>query len=327
MPHEMAATWSRSGSAVTMSRVFIQVTQSCNATQAPVMAAVRVPPSAWITSQSIVTCRSPSAGRSSTARRLRPISRWISMVRPLCLPADASRRVRSEVARGSMPYSAVTQPRAWPLSQGGSRSSSVAVTSTWVSPNFTKQEPSAYFTTPRSSEMARSSSGCRRLGRMLVSCWAYWQAFRGERRDRQEGALKSAAKASVPIRALIARPVRLELLSRNGPFCGVRTERSLSHDVPIGATQVSLVQLNERSRDIFRQIVESYLTTGEPVGSRNISRLITTPLSPASVRNVMSDLEQLGLIYAPHTSAGRLPTELGLRFFVDALMEIGDLGE
>jgi heat-inducible transcriptional repressor len=100
-----------------------------------------------------------------------------------------------------------------------------------------------------------------------------------------------------------------------------------SHDVPIGATQVSLAQLNERSREIFRQIVESYLTTGEPVGSRNISRLITTPLSPASVRNVMSDLEQLGLVYAPHTSAGRLPTELGLRFFVDALMEIGDLSE
>src|SRR5438132_9536535 len=104
-------------------------------------------------------------------------------------------------------------------------------------------------------------------------------------------------------------------------------ERLLSHDVPIGATQVSLAQLNERSRDIFRQIVESYLATGEPVGSRNISRLITTPLSAASVRNVMSDLEQLGLIYAPHISAGRLPTELGLRFFVDALMEIGDLAE
>src|SRR2546428_7766676 len=104
-------------------------------------------------------------------------------------------------------------------------------------------------------------------------------------------------------------------------------ERLLSHDVPIGATQVSLAQLNERSRDIFRQIVESYLATGEPVGSRNISRLITTPLSPASVRNVMSDLEQLGLIYAPHTSAGRLPTELGLRFFVDALMVIGRVGE
>src|SRR6516164_6897050 len=104
-------------------------------------------------------------------------------------------------------------------------------------------------------------------------------------------------------------------------------ERSLSHDVPIGATQVSLAQLNERSRDIFRQIVESYLATGEPVGSRNLSRLISVPLSPASVRNVMQDLEQLGLVYAPHTSAGRLPTEMGLRFFVDALMQIGDLTE
>jgi heat-inducible transcriptional repressor len=100
-----------------------------------------------------------------------------------------------------------------------------------------------------------------------------------------------------------------------------------SHDVPIGATQVSLAALNERSREIFRQIVESYLATGEPVGSRNLARILSTPLSPASVRNVMSDLEQLGLIWAPHTSAGRLPTELGLRFFVDALMEVGDVTE
>src|SRR6476661_7081953 len=123
------------------------------------------------------------------------------------------------------------------------------------------------------------------------------------------------------------RPCRLVLRGPDGQLCWVGTEDLLSQDVPIGATQVSLAQLNERSRDIFRQIVESYLATGEPVGSRNISRLITTPLSPASVRNVMSDLEQLGLVYAPHTSAGRLPTETGLRFFVDALMEIGDLGE
>jgi heat-inducible transcriptional repressor len=84
-------------------------------------------------------------------------------------------------------------------------------------------------------------------------------------------------------------------------------------------------ELNERSREIFRQIVESYLTTGEPVGSRNLSRILPMPLSPASVRNVMADLEHAGLIYAPHTSAGRLPTELGLRFFVDALLEIGDV--
>ncbi|MCG6206475.1 heat-inducible transcriptional repressor HrcA [Rhodopseudomonas sp. HC1] len=103
----------------------------------------------------------------------------------------------------------------------------------------------------------------------------------------------------------------------------------MAHHDPIGliAPTSGLAQLNERSREIFRQIVESYLATGEPVGSRNISRLISVPLSPASVRNVMADLEQLGLIYAPHTSAGRLPTELGLRFFVDALMQVGDLTE
>jgi heat-inducible transcriptional repressor len=100
-----------------------------------------------------------------------------------------------------------------------------------------------------------------------------------------------------------------------------------SHDIPIGTSQVSLAALNERSREIFRQIVESYLATGEPVGSRNLSRILPITLSPASVRNVMSDLEQLGLIFAPHTSAGRLPTELGLRFFVDALMQVGDLSE
>ncbi len=84
--------------------------------------------------------------------------------------------------------------------------------------------------------------------------------------------------------------------------------------------------LNERSREIFRQIVDSYLVHGEAVGSRHVARLLPMQLSPASVRNVMQDLEELGLIYAPHTSAGRLPTELGLRFFVDAMLELGDVG-
>ena len=88
-----------------------------------------------------------------------------------------------------------------------------------------------------------------------------------------------------------------------------------------------LTKLNDRTRAIFRQIVESYLATGEPVGSRNLTRFLPMSLSPASVRNVMSDLEHLGLIYAPHTSAGRLPTQTGLRLFVDGLLEIGDLGD
>jgi heat-inducible transcriptional repressor len=101
----------------------------------------------------------------------------------------------------------------------------------------------------------------------------------------------------------------------------------VSQDIRIGAKQLGLAELSDRSREIFRRIVESYLATGEPVGSRNLSRIIPMTLSPASVRNVMSDLEQLGLVYAPHISAGRLPTELGLRFFVDALMQVGDISE
>jgi heat-inducible transcriptional repressor len=87
----------------------------------------------------------------------------------------------------------------------------------------------------------------------------------------------------------------------------------------------AIAELNDRSREIFRQIVESYLITGEPVGSRHLSRILPMTLSPASIRNVMADLEAAGLIFAPHTSAGRLPTETGLRFFVDAMMEIGDV--
>ncbi len=77
-------------------------------------------------------------------------------------------------------------------------------------------------------------------------------------------------------------------------------------------------QLDDRSGDIFRRIVESYLDSGDPVGSRALSRVLPESLSPASVRNVMSDLEDPVLIYSPHVSAGRLPTQRGLRFFVDA---------
>jgi heat-inducible transcriptional repressor len=93
------------------------------------------------------------------------------------------------------------------------------------------------------------------------------------------------------------------------------------------ASPSELQKLNERSRAIFRELVETYLATGEPVGSRNLSRQLPMSLSPASIRNVMSDLEQMGLIYAPHTSAGRLPTDVGLRLFVDGLLEVGELND
>lgn len=84
-------------------------------------------------------------------------------------------------------------------------------------------------------------------------------------------------------------------------------------------------ELNERSREIFRQIVDFWIESGEPVGSRTLALGTGIGLSPASIRNVMADLEAAGLLYAPHTSAGRLPTQQGLRLYVDALMEVGDL--
>jgi len=101
-----------------------------------------------------------------------------------------------------------------------------------------------------------------------------------------------------------------------------RDERMVQAPAPSPITE-----LNERSREIFRLIVDGYVQTGEPIGSRTLSRLLTDSLSPATIRNVMADLEEAGLLYAPHTSAGRLPTEAGLRLFVHGLLEIGNLAE
>ena len=82
-----------------------------------------------------------------------------------------------------------------------------------------------------------------------------------------------------------------------------------------------ITELNDRARDVFRVVVQSYLDTGAPIGSRTIAHLSGLNLSPASIRNVMQDLEELGLLAAPHTSAGRMPTEIGLRLFVDGMMQ------
>jgi len=84
--------------------------------------------------------------------------------------------------------------------------------------------------------------------------------------------------------------------------------------------------LDARSREIFLRIVESFIEHGDPVGSRTLSRQLEDPLSPASIRNVMQDLELMGLIAAPHTSAGRIPTERGLRLFLDGFLQVGDIG-
>lgn len=85
--------------------------------------------------------------------------------------------------------------------------------------------------------------------------------------------------------------------------------------------------LDARSAAVLREIVEQYVETGEPVGSRTLSRRLPMALSPATIRNVMADLTETGLLFAPHTSAGRLPTEQGLRLFVDGLLQFGDLSE
>ena len=90
-------------------------------------------------------------------------------------------------------------------------------------------------------------------------------------------------------------------------------------------TANTIDDLNDRSREVFRLLVESYLETGDPVGSRTLTRSLRESISAATIRNVMQDLEHLGLLDSPHISAGRIPTHLGLRMFVDGLLEVGDL--
>ena len=89
--------------------------------------------------------------------------------------------------------------------------------------------------------------------------------------------------------------------------------------------QPILSDMNDRTREVFRRVVEGYLTSGEPVGSRTLTRSLTEKVSAATVRNVMQDLEYLGLLDSPHVSAGRIPTQAGLRMFVDSLLEVGQV--
>jgi heat-inducible transcriptional repressor len=96
------------------------------------------------------------------------------------------------------------------------------------------------------------------------------------------------------------------------------------HERQMAASSI-LEELNERSREVFRRLVEAYLETGEPVGSRTLTRAMTEKVSAATVRNVMQDLEFMGLLNSPHVSSGRVPTQTGLRMFVDGLLEVSDL--
>lgn len=95
----------------------------------------------------------------------------------------------------------------------------------------------------------------------------------------------------------------------------------------MSSPMTSATILADRQREVFRRLVDAFLTSGEPVGSRTLSQILPMALSPASIRNVMADLEAMGLLYAPHTSAGRVPTERGLRLFVDGLLQVGELAD
>src|SRR6187397_2988109 len=199
-----------------------------------------------MTSQSTRIWRSPRALRSTTARNERPIRRWISKERPDCLPAAASRRVRSPVERGSMPYSAVTQPWPRPFIQGGTFSSTVALHSTSVWPNFTRHDPSAWRDTPRSSVTARISSARRPDGLMILSCSSLRTAS-----NRRLGGVQPSGHVVDGLRCG-------SYLNRSPPRQAVRAmDDKLS----------GLAALDQRSREIFRRLVETYLETGEPVGS------------------------------------------------------------
>ena len=88
-----------------------------------------------------------------------------------------------------------------------------------------------------------------------------------------------------------------------------------------------LAEMNDRSREVFRRVVEGYLSSGDPVGSRTLTRSMSEKVSAATIRNTMQDLEYLGLLDSPHVSAGRIPTQLGLRMFVDGLLEVGTVAD
>ena len=101
----------------------------------------------------------------------------------------------------------------------------------------------------------------------------------------------------------------------------------LAEVTPGPRATASVAELSERAREVLRLVVEGYVETGEPVGSRALTRKLSETLSPATIRNIMADLQDLGLLYAPHTSAGRLPTDAGLRLFVNGLLEVGNISD
>ncbi len=113
---------------------------------------------------------------------------------------------------------------------------------------------------------------------------------------------------------------RLTQSFRQRPPATIEPGQGFHYIKPMASNSIG--EMSERARDVFRLVVEAYLDSGQPVGSRTLSRTSPLNLSPASIRNVMQDLEVAGLLAAPHTSAGRIPTDSGLRLFVDGIMQV-----
>src|SRR6266704_1451075 len=172
MPTLTAATDATSGSPGHRPLLRNQPMASANATYPAVIAAVRVPPSACNTSQSMTIVFSPSAFVSTQARSARPTSREISWVRPLGLPLIDSRSVREVVARGSIAYSAVTHPTPFPLRHLGTSSWTLAAHKTRVLPNSASTEPSAWSSQARVNNTGRSWSAARPSGRVMPATLA-----------------------------------------------------------------------------------------------------------------------------------------------------------
>jgi len=160
-----------------------------------------------------------------------------------------------------------------------------------------RQDPSACLVKPVSIETGRISLKSLPEGRILTS-------FVGQRRD-------------TALQGNDATPI--DLCDR-ATLMVIQPRGARMND----ATRL-LDEMNDRSREVFRLVVESYLDSGDPIGSRTLTRALSEKVSAATIRNVMQDLEYLGLLDSPHVSAGRVPTQMGLRMFVDGLLEVGDL--
>ena len=98
-------------------------------------------------------------------------------------------------------------------------------------------------------------------------------------------------------------------------------QKGIAYTRMVGGMAMDEIELDERKTKILDAIIRNYLETGEPVGSRTISKYTDLNLSSATIRNEMADLEELGYILQPHTSAGRIPSDKGYRFYVDHLMQ------